>query len=95
VDAVGRNGGGTFPNLRGGPPKPIGNRGQRTRPKLANALANCAVTIQGSPQASEPGESPKEGSPIDAYHIFSTEPTIVQQPHRIVQKAHGIVQKPT
>jgi len=45
------------------------------------------VTAQGSPQTvSEPGESPKEGSPSDAYHSFSTEPTIVQKPHRIVQK---------
>lgn len=70
VDAVGRNGGGTLPNLRGATWSRFGLR-------ISAPVRNWPIapeTVQGSPQTlSEPGESPKEGSPIDAYHSLSTE----------------------
>jgi hypothetical protein len=48
-------------------------QGQRTRTKLANALANCAVvSVQRAEQLVSLGE-PSGGSPIHTYHSFSTE----------------------
>ena len=51
---------GTSPNLRGATPKPIG-------PRVSAPARNCSRLPQ---TVSEPGEFPKEGSPIHAYHSF-------------------------
>jgi hypothetical protein len=67
VDAVSGNSGGTEP--AGSDPGADRPQGQRTRPKLAHALANCARNCSRLPQTvSEPGESPiapvtAQGSP--------------------------------
>ena len=46
-----------FPSLRGSDPGADRPQGQRTRPKLAHALANCAVlTVQPPSTVSELGE---------------------------------------
>jgi hypothetical protein len=82
-------------------------QGQRTRTKLANALANCAiVSVQ---RAEQLVSLAKGNSPINTYHSFSTEQIHrkfnTRLPHVYPQPAHGrrkesswdthrIVQKP-
>ena len=49
-------------------------QGQRTRPKLAHALANCAeLTVYPPQQLVEARRAFKGDSPTHTYHSFSTE----------------------
>jgi len=52
-----------------------------TRPKLAHALANCAVLTVYPSTVSEPGEPAKGDSPMNTYHSFSQSTITRRLPH--------------